>query len=247
MGVIQARKYLHSVSKVTLVELTTICKGIARELGIAPRVVVDCSNLVFVYLNYISPTDAVAKHLARFSAPGMIMVPVCDGAERPMSKQATNDRIAKKELCRITALCLRNQIRSIKHRIANQSGADKESLLDQVVVMSRQLKANETQAKQSMPRNFVQELDHELRQIHAYSVDNESAGGYVEEVVVSEFQADAFMAGQIINRTAVMAMTRDSDIPIVAGDCCISIKNFTKGNYDIVSTSEATLRNGESL
>ena len=242
MGVTQGGKYLHSVSKLTLVELASICNGIAREFDITPRVVVDCNNLVFVYSNYMSPTDAVAKHLARFAAPGIIMVPVCDGATRPISKQATNDRIAKKELCRITALCLRNQICSLRNRITNENNTDKESLSNQLVALSKKLKANETQATQSIPRNFVQELDHELRQIHAYSVDGESAGGYVEEVVVSEFQADAYMAGQLINRTAVMAMTRDSDIPIVAGDCCICIKTFTKGNYEIVSTSKNTLR-----
>jgi hypothetical protein len=97
------------------------------------------------------------------------------------------------------------------------------------------------QANQSMPRNFVQELDHEQRQIHAYSIGQESAGGHVEEVIDSKFKADAYMAGQIINGTAVMTMTRNSDIPIIAGDCCISIRTFTKGNYEIVSTSQKTL------
>ena len=242
MGVNQGSKYLHSVSKLTLVEISSICMGLARELSILPRVVVDCSNLAFVYSNYISPTDAVAKHLARFATPGIVIVPVCDGVTRPISKQATNSRMAKKELCRITALCLRNQIRLMRDRIANDSCADKESLANEIANLSRKLKANETQATQSMPKNFVEELDHELRQTHAYSVDNESAGGYVEEVVVSEFQADAYMAGQIISRAAVMALTRDSDIPIIIGDCCICIKTFTKGNYEIVSTSEATLQ-----
>lgn len=42
---------------------------------------------------------------------------------------------------------------------------------------------------------------------------------------MSEFQADADMAGHIINGAAVMAMTKDSDIPIIAGDCCICIKS----------------------
>ena len=82
MGVTQASKYLHSVSKLTLVEIASICTGLARELGILPRVVVDCSNLAFIYTNYISPTDAVAKHLARFAAPGIVIVPVCDGVSR---------------------------------------------------------------------------------------------------------------------------------------------------------------------
>ena len=242
MGVTQASKYLHSVSKLTLVEIASICTGLVRELGILPRVVVDCSNLAFIYTNYISPTDAVAKHLARFAAPGIVIVPVCDGVTRPISKRATNDRIAKKEMCRITALCIRNQIRSMRDCLANESGPNKDHISNEIVSLSRRLKANETQATQSMPKNFVANLDHELRQTHAYSVDSESAGGYVEEIVVSEFQADSYMAGQIISRTAVMAMTRDSDIPIIAGDCCICIKSFTKGNFEIVSTSESTLR-----
>lgn len=242
MGVNQGSKYLHSVSKLTLVEISNICMGLARELGILPRVVVDCSNLAFVYSNYISPTDAVAKHLARFAAPGIVIVPVCDGVTRPISKQATNERVAKKELCRITALCLRNQIRSMRDRITNDPSADKEYLSKEMSGLCRKLKANETQATQSMPNNFVHDLDDELRQSRAYSMDTESAGGYVEEVVVSEFQADAYMAGQIVSRKAVMAMTRDSDIPIIAGDCCISIKTFTRGNYEIVSTSEDSLR-----
>ena len=189
----------------------------------------------------------VAKHLARFATPGIVIVPVCDGVMRPSSKQAMNHCMTKKELCRITALRLRNQIRLMRDRIANDSGANKESLLNEVATLSRKLKANETQATQSIPKNFVQELDHELRQTHAYSNNNESTGGYVEEVVVSEFQADAYMAGQIVSRSAVMAMTRDSDIPIITGDCCISIKTFTRGNYEIVSTSEATLQKAMQL
>jgi hypothetical protein len=41
---------------------------------------------------------------------------------------------------------------------------------------------------------------------------------------------------------AVMVMTKDSGIPIIAGDCCISIKSFTKGKFEIVCTSMATLK-----
>ncbi len=64
----------------------------------------------------------------------------------------------------------------------------------------------------------------------------------MEEVVVFKFQADAYMAGQLINCAAVMAMTRDSDIPIIAGEYCIYIKSFSKGIYEIISTSKKTLR-----
>lgn len=179
MGVNQGSKYLHSVPKLTLVEISITCNGLAWELSILPWVVVDCSNLAFVYLNYIFPTDAVAKHLSRFATPGIAIVPVCDGVMHLISKQATNNSIAKKELSQISALCICNQIHSIRDCIANESGTNKESLSKETVALSRKLKANETQVTQLLPKNFVHELDHELHQAHAYSVNNEWAGGYV--------------------------------------------------------------------
>jgi hypothetical protein len=54
-------------------------------------------------------------------------------------------------------------------------------------------------------------------------------------------QADYNMAKQIVDDKAVMAMTTDSDIPIICGDCCIAIKSFTKGAFTVVSVSERTL------
>jgi len=39
-----------------------------------------------------------------------------------------------------------------------------------------------------------------------------------------------------------MVMSSDVDIPIIAGDKCISIKEFTRdGNIEIVSTSKDTI------
>ncbi len=43
-----------------------------------------------------------------------------------------------------------------------------------------------------------------------------------------------------------MVLTKDSDIPIIAGDNFILIKSFTKGKFEIVSTSEKTLRHALS-
>jgi hypothetical protein len=50
------------------------------------------------------------------------------------------------------------------------------------------------------------------------------------------------MAAEITNQTAVMVMTKDLDILIIAGDCWISIKNFTKGKFEILCTSKPTLK-----
>eukprot|EP00984_Skeletonema_dohrnii_P030673 scaffold22362_cov128-Skeletonema_dohrnii-CCMP3373.AAC.1 len=49
------------------------------------------------------------------------------------------------------------------------------------------------------------------------------------------------MAGQIRNKLAVMVLSTDTDIPLITGDGCISIKGFSKKNFELVSTSKATL------
>ncbi len=73
-------------------------------------------------------------------------------------------------------------------------------------------------------------MANELSSRNAHAIDGESAGGFIERVAVAEFQADSYMAGEIKNRRAVMAITKDNDIPIVAVDCCLAISEFTKTN-----------------
>jgi hypothetical protein len=64
---------------------------------------------------------------------------------------------------------IRSSTRAYINHIVNDPGVNKESLSNEVVSLSRILKANEMQAMQMMPRNFVEELDHKLCQTHAYS------------------------------------------------------------------------------
>lgn len=107
-------------------------------------------------------------------------------------------------------------------------------------------KRNETQSHCRMPKEFATELEYELSHSNAHAVGKELAGGFVEHVVAAEFQADSYISAEIINQTTVMVMRKDSYIPIIAGDCCISIKSFTKGKFEIVSISEATLKHALS-
>ena len=55
----------------------------------------------------------------------------------------------------------------------------------------------------------------ELNHSNSNTVDGESVGGYVEHVVMAEFQADSYMATQIIDHATIMVMSKDSDIPII--------------------------------
>ena len=173
---------------------------------------------------------------------------VCDGPIRPISKQATNKRIADKELSRIKAYLCRAKVVELKNRLVQESlnQEERDAITGEIRKFDTQMKRIETQSQCCMPNNFASHLEYELNHSNAHTVDEESAGGYVDHVVVAEFQADSYMAAQIIDRAAIMVMTKDSDIPIIAGDCCISIKSFTKGKFEIVCTSEATLNHALS-
>ena len=68
------------------------------------------------------------------------------------------------------------------------------------------------------------------------------SGGSVSAVLVAEFQADAVMMGQSVAGESLMTMTNDADIPILAGDSCIAIKEYTtNGSIKMVSTSNDTI------
>ena len=50
-----------------------------------------------------------------------------------------------------------------------------------------------------------------------------------------------------LNKQSFMVMSTDGDIPILAGDHCISMKEFTKdGSITLVSTSLETLQSARS-
>ena len=55
-------------------------------------------------------------------------------------------------------------------------------------------------------------------------------------------QFDYHLNKQVIT-TVTSQYPSNCDIPILFGDCCIAIKGFIKGQYELVSTSETTLKN----
>ena len=68
--------------------------------------------------------------------------------------------------------------------------------------------------------------------------------GFVAKVRTAEFQADAVMMGRVVAMSTVMVMTSDADIPVLSGDNCIAIKDFTKeSNIQIASTSREIIKN----
>ena len=244
MGVEGGSNTLHSLKGLSLSELGAICRGLAAALGIEmPRIVVDCNNLGYVFSKASSTVASIVNHLMKCANTGVAMEPVCDGDVRPVCKQATNIRVANKEKNRIHAFLLRKEIRKAKQRLIFDKLDQNERAIIQndITKKEAQLKKKETQASSKLPKNFVSELQRELFESGAASVIP-ATGGYVADVVVASFQADSYMCSKIINQEAIMAMTRDADIPILCGDCCIAIKGFTKGSFEIVCVSETHMR-----
>jgi len=66
-------------------------------------------------------------------------------------------------------------------------------------------------------------------------------------VAVAEFQADSYMLGQLLNNYAIMAMTKDTNIPILAGDCGrqneAKSKDIVPPDFDIALAEELRTRN----
>ena len=79
MGVKNGAKKLHSVTGLSLTDVAVMSKGPTSEKQILPRIVADCSNLLFLFSKCTSVVSTVASHLSRIAATGVIMVPVCDG------------------------------------------------------------------------------------------------------------------------------------------------------------------------
>lgn len=54
--------------------------------------------------------------------------------------------------------------------------------------------------------------------------------------------------GQVVAGKTLMVLTNDADIPLIAGDCCVAIKEYTKdGQIVLVSTSRKTIEKLKKL
>ncbi|KAL7428460.1 hypothetical protein ACHAXH_002655 [Discostella pseudostelligera] len=157
--------------------------------------------------------------------------------------QASNERIAKRDKNRIRAFLLMKEVNKLKIDIAQGLvGSDElPNLHDKITKLEKESRSKLTQSEDLMPADFAEALEEALvNDVDARKVNN--SGGFVASVLKAKFQADATIIGRFLNKETLMALTNDSDMPIVAGDDFIAIKEYTKeGNITIVSTSKATL------
>ena len=230
-------KALYKVTKISRGELALVIRGIASHRQAAPAIVVDCSILLFA----LKHMNSITQYLIDLADLGVVVIPVCDNDVRPRVKQETIKRSAKRERARIEEYLLRRQVRVMKRRLDNDPLTQEErlKLLADVKEVESKRKRKETASYRPTIANFNAELERELAVMGGHSTN--SAGGYVSTVVTAQFQADTYMAGQIRGKKAVMVLSTDTDIPIITGDCCISINGCSKKDFSLTSTSKATL------
>ena len=238
MTVSGGSKAFHRIVGLKRGELPKVTRGVATEQQADGIIVVDCSNLMF---GVGSKVKATAEYLFEFAKSGLTMLPVCDNDVRPSVKQETIKRRAKREKARTEEYLLRKEIRALKKRL-NEEALTQQQRSELLVVIKgkeTQRKRKETASYRPAIADFAVELENELDLLSAHIINE--AGGSVLKVVTAQCQADAYMAGQIRNKLAVMVLSTDTDIPLFTGDWCISIKGFSKKNFELVSTSKATL------
>ena len=178
MGVSNGSATLHSITDLTLAEVALLCRRVADNKGILPRVVADCSNLIYIFKGSYTPVEkSLANFFNKFTTAGIIVVPVCDGHVRPTAKQATNIRIASHKKTRITALQLRSQIQEIKDKLSTDDGTETVALHleleKELRSAEKRVKQNETKSKDIIPPNFDVALADELCSHNAHNINGE--------------------------------------------------------------------------
>jgi len=114
--------------------------------------------------------------------------------------------------------------------------------MNEIKLLEKNGRSAETASSNVVPDELSEKLAKELEYCSAHTKNN--AHGFVAKVMTAEFQEDAVTMGRVVTMSTVMVMTSDADIPVLSGDNCIAIKDFTKErNIQIVSTSGETLRN----
>ena len=255
LGVKKGSDALYHATGLTRVDLGKIIRGQwderrgSKELGFdmsIPTIDGDNNNICHVVARKSEiKSVTVAEFYKRWSSCGIKVVPIVDGDVRPTCKQATNERIAQRDKSRIQTFMWLKEVNKLKSDISQGLiGCDELSAVNERIAKIEKDSRNKlAQSEDLMPSDFAEALEEALiNDVDARTVNN--SGGFVASVLKAKFQADAVIIGRFLNNETIMALTNDSDIPIVAGDDFIAIKEYTRdGKFTIVSTSKATIKN----
>jgi hypothetical protein len=149
-------------------------------------------------------------------------------------------------MARIKGHMLLKEACAIKRAISNGVYTSPEELAEMkksIFDKERSGRKKLTQSECKIPTDFADALEDVVVNDLCIRTPN-NTGGFVAPVMKAKFQADAAIIGRFISGESLMAITSDSDIPILAGGDFVSLKDFTKdGSMTMVSTTKATLQN----
>ena len=252
MGVKSGSEALYHMTGLSRADVAAICRGLYEDRrgtdGFTmsqPTIDGDSNNICCVIArNSDNKSVLVGAYYRDWALCGLNVAPIVDGDVRPTCKQATNVRIANKEKARIRGHVLLKEVHTMRRNIVNgvYSSDELADVKKQIAKKEKQSRTSLASADHKMPQDFAEALEDVLvNDLCVRSPNN--TGGFVSSVLKAKFQADAAIIGRFVNGKTLMAITSDSDMPIVAGDSFIALKDFTKdGKMTLVSTSKDTLQ-----
>ena len=251
MGASNGADTLYHLKDLTRADIAAIVRGLYGEMKelpgcnmSMPTIDGDSNNICLTIARKSDTKSAsVASFFNDWAHCGIKVVPIVDGDVRPVCKQATIERKGKREMVRIEGFTDMKDANKIKSDIA-QGLVPSDQLNEKNKMLSKLEKSSRNKLSASedlMPIDFAEALEDMLVNDINARIPNDS-GGFVSSVLKAKFQADAVIIQRYLNMEIVMALTRDSDMPIIAGDGFLAVKEYTKSeNMTIVCTCKATL------
>jgi len=221
------RGVLYTLTNLTRADVAQVCRRLFEDWRargdlnmLLPTMDFDSNNVCHVVARKSDiKSIAVGEYLNQWAHCAIKAVPVVDGDERPAAKQASNERRANREKSRIEGHILLKEANKIRSDLASGLVAsDKlaettELLLDKEKAIRKNLAAS----VDCVPSDFAEALEDAIINDVAARIPNET-GGFVPPVLKSRCQADAAIVDRFLKKQALMAVTNDADIYILAGD-----------------------------
>ena len=171
----------------------------------------------------------------QFTQIGISVVLVCDGDQRHHSKRATIERRSKMYNNSIKGYVTRSKLMCIsKERLLAANNTIKQQLLEEEKKLSMQIKSLEKAdqaSKIDVGHEFYLSLCAYVDGIPNKDFGNKGARIYV---IKAYFQADSSLAYRLINNISDMSFCNNSDLAMLTGKKCLSIKNFKIQNKKFV-------------
>ena len=143
---------------------------------------------------------------------GVIVVPICDGDTRPISKIASHKNRATREKNKTKAIISRQKLNELNCRLNSEglTASERSAATTERKTLEGQIKRAETQSTNPGPVNFCMLLERELVRLSAHKPSGEY-GGYVSKVKTAEFQADGVIAGRYLSGLSDLLVSTDAD------------------------------------